>query len=543
MHPAALALALLGPAGLAAPAATELPASLQARLAAGRSPELRHPDWSGHRSHATAFYQRLGGKLAWVAGGAPTPQAREAMARLAGADLKGLNAADYDGDRWPARAAALAAGGEVAQEAFDVALTVCLLRYASDLNMGRVDPAKLGQAFGKPAHRIVLADFAADLAQAPDPGARLEGLEPNVLPYRTLRSHLPRYLELARRPQAKLPPARNLAPGAPYAGSAALAELLVALGDLAPEAAKALPPGRYDPVLAKAVEAFQVRHGLDHSGKLGPRTLAELNTPLSHRLAQIRLTLERWRWLSLELGPRQVEVNLPAFNLSALTRTGDTVHTDLWMRVVVGGELKHETHVLTGTLATVVFRPYWNVPPSIVKSDILPALRKRPSYLARNGYELVHYYEDPKGALPVNGANLRALAAGRLQLRQKPGPTNALGRVKLLFPNSQGIYLHDTPSRSGFEASQRALSHGCVRVEHAAELVAWVLRDDPAWPLDKVQAAMAGDAPPQTVAVGAPVQVLFVYGTATVDGSGRIYFYPDLYGNDADLQKALDQAP
>jgi murein L,D-transpeptidase YcbB/YkuD len=540
MRSPALALALLGPASLAAPPAAEVPASLQARIASARSPELHRPDWTRHRAQVAAFYQRLGGQRAWVAGGLPTPQAREAMTRLAAADLKGLDAADYDGDRWPARAAALAGGGEVAQEAFDVALTVCVLRYASDLSAGRIDPARLGQAIAKPSHQLVLADFAADLAKAPDPGARLEGLEPRFLPYRTLLAHLPRYLELSSRPAQTLPPARRLDPGAPYPGAAALAELLVALGDLAPEAAKALPPGRYDPTLAKAVQAFQVRHGLDSNGKLGPKTLAELNTPLSHRLAQIRLTLERWRWASLDLGPRQIEVNLPAFNLSAFTKTGDDFHTDLWMRVVVGGVFKHETHVLAGTLATVVFRPYWNVPQSIVKTDILPALRKHPSFLARNGYELVRWYEDPGGPLPATASNLRALAKGKVQLRQKPGPTNALGRVKLLFPNSQGIYLHDTPARSGFAASQRALSHGCVRVEHAAELAAWVLRDDPAWSLDKVQAAMAGDGPSQTVAVGSPVQVLFVYGTATVDGSGHIYFYQDLYGNDAQLQKALD---
>jgi murein L,D-transpeptidase YcbB/YkuD len=536
---AALFLTAMGPAIVAAPQPEALPASLQARIESARSPELRWPSWPDQRARVTAFYQRIGGRPAWTAGAVPTPQAMEVMAKLAAADLKGLAAVDYEGDRWPARSAALAGAGEVAVEAFDVALTVSLLRYASDLSGGRINPAKLGQGFTRTPRKLDLAAFVAELAAAPDPGARLEGIEPPFLPYRTLMALLPRYLELAQRPARPLPAARHLAPGDAYAGAADLTELLTALGDLTPEAAKALPPGRYDPALAEAVQRYQARHGLAGDGRLGPQTLAQLNTPLGQRLAQIRLTLERWRWASLDPGPRLIEVNLPAFNLSALSKKDAGYQTDLWMKVVVGGVFEHETHVLSGKLATVVFRPYWNVPKSIVKSDILPALRRHPGFLARKGYEIVTWYEDPKGALPITAKTIAELAAGRLQLRQKPGPDNALGRVKLLFPNSQGIYLHDTPARAAFGKAQRAQSHGCVRVEHAAELAAWVLRDDPAWTLDKVKEAMAEEAPPQTVAVAAAVQVLFVYGTATVDGSGRVYFYPDLYGNDAQLAKAL----
>lgn len=537
---AALFLTALCPAALVALQTGGLPASLQTRIDAARSPELRWPNWSDYRAPVAGFYQRLGGKPAWVAAGAPTPQAREAMAKLAAADLKGLNAADYDGDRWPARVAALAGGGEAGLEAFDLALTVCLMRYVSDLSVGRINPSKLGQGFDRTSHKLSLPQFLGDLATAPDPGPRLEGIEPRLLPYRTLLAWLQGYLELARRPTKPLPPVRRLAPGEPYAGAAALAELLVALGDLPAEAAKALPAGSYDPVLAEAVKRFQARHGLETNAKLGPKTLAQLNTPLSHRVAQIRLTLERWRWASLDPGPRLIEVNLPAFNLSALSKKGEDYQTDLWMRVVVGDAFEHETHVLSAKLAKVVFRPYWNVPRGIVKSDILPQLRKHPKFLAQNGFEIVRWYEAPEGALPVTPKAIKALAAGTFQLRQKPGPTNALGRVKLLFPNAHEIYLHDTPTRNAFESSQRALSHGCVRVERAAELAAWALRDDPAWPLDKVKAAMEEDAPPLTVAVPGTVPVLFVYGTATVDGQGHLYFYPDLYNNDAQLQKALD---
>jgi len=540
MHPAtAVILLLLGPTASATSQTSTMPASLQARIEKAGSAELRWSNWSGYRVQVTDFYQRLGGQRAWVRGPVPTPQAWEVMAKLAAADLKGLNAVDYDGDRWQARTAALSNVGEAGLEAFDVALTVCVMRYISDLSVGRIDPAKLGQGFGRTSHQLVLPEFVAGLTSAPDPGARLEGIEPRLLPYRTLLAQLPRYLELSRRPAQKLPPVRLLSPGDLYPGAAALAELLVALGDLTPDAAKALSPGRYDPALAAAVKLYQVRHGLDDNGKLGPRTLAQLNRPLSQRLNQIRLTLERWRWASQDLGPRVIEVNLPAYNLSALSKKGEDYQTDLWMRVVVGDAYKHETPVLSSKVATVVFRPYWNVPRSIVKSDILPALRRHPSYLAQHGYEIVAWYEDPKGAQPPTARAIRALTAGRFQLRQKPGPENALGRVKLLFPNTHEIYLHDTPARAALGRPQRDLSHGCVRVERAAELAAWVLRDDPAWPEEKVKAAMAEDGPPLVVQTPAQVQVLFVYGTATVDGSGHLYFYEDVYGNDESLQKAL----
>jgi murein L,D-transpeptidase YcbB/YkuD len=195
--------------------------------------------------------------------------------------------------------------------------------------------------------------------------------------------------------------------------------------------------------------------------------------------------------------------------------------------------------VLTGEINTVVFRPFWNVPPSILKHDILPALRKNPKYLVRHDLEIVRWYEDPGPVVAQTPGAIRALAAGKLQLRQRPGPNNSLGLVKLLFPNNQDIYLHDTPARGRFANARRDDSHGCIRVEKPAELVAWVLQDDPAWTLEKVKAAMAADGPSVKVAVTAPVQVMIVYGTATVDGSGRVYFYNDVYGNDGLLKKAL----
>jgi len=512
-----------------------LPASLRLRVESARSPMLRWPDWSDYRAEVLGFYQRLGGRAAWVQDGAATPQARQLAARMADADLKGLNAADYEGDRWPARMAALS--GPLAVEEFDVAFTVCVMRYVSDLQIGRINPARLGQGTRPAGRRVALPAFVAELASDADPGARLDPLEPGYLGYRALLDQLPRYLALARTTFPPLRAPRKLAPGGAFPAAAALAERLVALGDLDP--ARRLAPGRYDPALAEAVRRYQGRHGLDPASGLGPKTLAQLNTQPAQRLAQLRLTLERWRWVALDPGKRLIWVNIPAFNLAALTPKGDSFTWDLDMRVVVGDAYQHATHVLTGKLNTVVFRPAWNVPPSIVEHDILPALRKDPKYLGRRGYEIVRGYEVAGPPVPVTRASIQALAAGKLQLRQPPGKTNALGLVKLLFSNHEDIYLHDTPVRTGFRNHRRDDSHGCVRVEKPAELAAWVLAPDPAWSLGQVRAAMAAGGPSLKVPVPTPVQVMLVYATATVDGAGRVYFYDDVYGNDRDLAKAL----
>jgi len=533
---AALLILALCPVLAAAP--TTLPASLRTRIEGARSPALHWPDWHEHRTEVLAFYRLLDGHLAWSQGGIPTGQARALAARLAAADLKGLRASDYDGDRWTARMAAL--GTEVAQEDFDVAFTVCVLRYASALDRGRVDPVKLGQAPRGSARPGPKAAFLAELAAATDPGARLDSLEPHFQNYVGLLAQVPRYLALAQMNLPAIPAGRNPAPGRPYPGAAALATLLTALGDLSAEEAKGLTPGHYDAALGVAVQRFQLRHGLAPDGRLGARTLAQLNTPMAQRLDQLRLTLERWRWVALDPAQRLIWVNLPAFNLAALAPAGEGFKWELTMPVVVGGALEHETHVLTSKVNGIVFRPQWNVPASIVKHDILPALRHNPRYLARNGYELVRYYEDPGPVVPVSPKAIRSLAAGKLQLRQPPGKDNALGLVKITFPNNQDLYLHDSPAKAAFARTRRDVSHGCIRVQQPAELVAWILREDPAWDLDKVKAAMAADGPSRKVPVAAKVQVMLVYGTATVDGAGKVYFYQDLYGDDQELRKALD---
>jgi murein L,D-transpeptidase YcbB/YkuD len=298
-----------------------------------------------------------------------------------------------------------------------------------------------------------------------------------------------------------------------------------------PEAAKI-----YDGALVAAVKDFQTRHGLAADGRLGAQTVNQLNVPLSSRVEQIRLTLERWRWVPYEFSTPPIVVNIPEFRLRAFEGNGKIA---LQMNVIVGRAYRHETPVFERDMKYVVFRPYWNVPRSILRSEIMPAVRGDRGYIAKKNYEVI----TPQGVVvpsgEINDDVLARLGAGNLMVRQKPGPSNALGLVKLMFPNEYSVYLHSTPSPQLFSQSRRDFSHGCIRVEHPAELAAWVLRNNSEWSLDRVRAAMQSGKDNVQVNLTEPVPVLILYGTAVVDDQGRVHFFEDIYGFDAKLKKAL----
>ena len=344
-------------------------------------------------------------------------------------------------------------------------------------------------------------------------------------------------MELSRQDNAEqLPvPAKPVDPGGTYDGVPRLTRLLRLLGDL-PDGAASENSNIYAGPLVDAVKHFQARHGLGPDGRLGTQTLKQMNTPLSFRVEQLRLTLERWRWVPYQFSRPPIVVNIPEFGLRTYNQDGSI---DLMMNVIVGKAYRHETPVFERDMKYVVFRPYWNVPPSILRSEIVPAIRKDRDYIAKKNYEVV----TPQGSIVTSGTIsddiLQQLSAGKLMVRQKPGPTNALGLVKLMFPNEYNVYLHSTPSQQLFSQSRRDFSHGCIRVEKPAELAAWVLRDKPEWSLERVRAAMQTGKDNVQVNLTNPVPVLIIYGTAVVDQQNEVHFFDDIYGYDADLEKVL----
>jgi murein L,D-transpeptidase YcbB/YkuD len=285
-----------------------------------------------------------------------------------------------------------------------------------------------------------------------------------------------------------------------------------------------------------AVKRFQRRHGLDADGRLGPATLERLNVPLADRVRQITLALERWRWLPTEFPSPPIVVNVPDFRLRTLDEANNVT---MDMRVVVGKAMRTQTPVFADEMTYVVLRPYWNVPTSILRGEIIPAIRRDRGYIARKNYEVT----TPDGKVVTSGQIsddvLARLQARKLSVRQKPGPDNALGLVKLIFPNQYSVYLHDTPSRQAFSRSRRDFSHGCIRVEQAAELAAWALRHNPGWTLERVRQEMASGKDNVTVTLAQRIPVLIVYATALAYEGGDVHFYDDIYGHDAELSAAL----
>ena len=512
---------------------------LRSIVSAGRLKELRWPDFSDYRQILEAFYAPTNFQLAWLRDGRPTEQAGEVIASLQKADLTGLNPDDYDASRWSERIGRLSSSSSPADQAhFDAALSICVMRYISDLHIGRVNPQHFKFNLDVGPKKLDLAEFIRTrIVAGQNISAEIAAVEPPFAGYRRTQEALQRYVELARTESTEnLPvPAKPIDPGSNYAGVSHLAHFLRVVGDL-PDDAPEPASDRYEGDLVEAVKRFQLRHGLDADGRLGPQTIKQINVPWSARVHQLQLTLERWRWVPHSFDQPPIIVNIPEFRLRAFSADGKAA---LAMNVIVGKSYRHQTPVFERDMKYVVFRPYWNVPISIQRSEIVPAIKKNRDYIQAKGYEVT----TPSGQVvtsgPISDEVLEQLRAGKLFVRQKPGPANALGLVKLMFPNEYNVYLHSTPSQELFARSRRDFSHGCIRVEKPAELAAWVLRNNEGWTLERAQSTMNVSKDNVQVNLTKPVPVLILYGTAVVDPDNQVHFYDDIYGYDTDLDKVL----
>lgn len=291
---------------------------------------------------------------------------------------------------------------------------------------------------------------------------------------------------------------------------------LMVLGDLVSEGDSiVLSSAIYDSVLVKAVMRFQERHGLHPDGVIGKGVLTALNTTPKERIRTMLVNMERLRWVPESNSPDMILVNIPEFRMHVYEQ-GQVA----WSMDVVVGNSATRTVIFSDTLSRVVFSPTWSVPASIVRNEILPAMKKNPNYLASKGMEIIGGTAD----LPM--------------IRQKPGPGNALGRVKFLFPNEYSIYFHDTPSKGGFAREKRAFSHGCIRLSEPAKLAEYLLRNDTAWTADSIKTAMFSGKE-RYVKLTEKRPVTIGYFTAWVDGAGRVNFREDVYGHDERLAQEL----
>jgi L,D-transpeptidase YcbB len=518
----------------------EAQSELRAYLAAGEMSDLERPDFHRYQTAVKEFYERTDYSLPWVIGQKPSAQASAVIATLENAENKGLNPVDYDGGRWGARLLGLQARrvSEDALVRFDLALTISTMRYVSDLHRGRVNPQDFHFDLDLTDKKIDLSEFLSkDLIHATDVHAEIAAIEPPFPQYRQTVDALQTYMGLARQDSGeKLPmPKKPVKPGQPYAGIPRLTEILERVGDLRTTGATASDDTNYGEILAAAVKHYQQRHGLDPDGVLDERTVQELNTPLAQRVTQLELTLERWRWLPYEFARPPIVVNIPEFRLYAVNGKYRPVLT---MKVVVGRAYRHKTPVFASNLKGVIFRPYWNVPLSIARAELLPDIRKNPSYLAKNSYEVVDRSDNVVSEGPVTEEMEEQIYSGKLAIRQRPGPDNALGLIKFDLPNVYDVYMHGTPAMQLFSRSRRDFSHGCIRVEDPVALAAWVLRDQTVWDVDHILAAMNGEETFR-VSLTKPIPVLILYGTAIVAEDGEVHFFRDIYGYDAELERVL----
>ena len=517
---------------------------LRAILQDGSLSDLQWPNFSDHGVSVKKFYQESAYTLGWSQSNEPTAQARELIGILQDAEQKGLDSEDYDGLRWDDRVRALEGKdghGETARVKFDVALTVSATRYISDLHLGRVDPESLHKDFDPEREPHDPGAFLRkDVVHASSVKDALAQLECPYAGYQRELAALKKYLGMAKNevidPMATVQ--KPLEPGQPYQESQKLVRRLQFLGDMPASVSAAGNSKAYSSEIVEAVRRFQSRHGMEADGKLGTGTIKEINRPMADRVQQLRLSLERWRWLPHNLAEPPIVVNIPEFKLRA---GGIAGAPGLIMSVVVGKAMRTQTPVLEEDMKYMVFWPYWNVPPSILRGEIIPKIAKDRAYLHQNGYEVA----TQAGGVVTDGVvgddTLAELRAGNLIVRQKPGPKNALGLAKFIFPNDNNIYLHSTPALALFSRTRRDFSHGCIRVEDAQVLAAWVLRNNPGWTKQRIAEAFTAGKQ-QQVNLVRTIPVFIVYATAVAEEDGRVFFYQDIYGHDEALAKLEQQA-
>lgn len=495
------------------------------------------------RAQLTAIYDARGYAPLWIEpSGRPTEDASAALGLLDTAAAHGLDPVDYATavlKQSTTRFSRVLPAGVEDIASFDVAMTLNMLRYLDYLHFGRVQPGAVG--FGMPARER--DDLVGRLRQAVTEH-RVAALEADLAPtfplYWRLRVALSKYRRLDGDPQLQSLqlPDRTVHPGDRCDVLPQLRRVLVALGDL-PVGDISSRAMTYEGDLVEGVQHFQRRHGLAADGVLGKSTIAALRVPLSFRAHQIELALERLRWLPNLGTDRFIAVNIPMFRAWGVEGAARGYEASFSTDVIVGRALNTRTPVLVEELEDVIFRPYWNVPSSIVRKEILPALARQPDYLERHGMELVSGQSDDAPVVPLSGANVERFRDGSLRVRQRPGPGNSLGLVKFVFPNDANVYVHATPVPELFSRARRDFSHGCIRVADPVGLAEWVLSGTPGWTQDRIVAAMNATESSR-IHLKQPIRVILFYLTAVVlPDDDTVFFVDDLYGHDMRLDRYL----
>ncbi len=477
---------------------------------------------------ALVAYYSANPDFIWVSGAGANDRAREAVRVLGEAASHGFEPADYTVS---VPAAAPSADADLIR--FEMALSARVLRYVRDAQQGRIEPNRMSGYYDFPAKPLDLPAVLKTLAHTQEVRAYLESRHPQNPEYQALRIEL-ESLEASAENEIVVDPALLLKPGET---SAELPKLLTLIardldddmgGEFGETLARLVASDVYVPELRPVIEAAQKKAGLKPDGVVGPRTVAALaGNSRAERLEKVEIALEQLRWLPSDLGSPRVFINQPAFTASYIDGGEEKLKT----RTVIG-KVTNQTSFFYDEIEQVDYNPYWGVPQSIIVNEMLPRLRGDPGYLDRSGYEVT----DAKGRRIPSSSIDWSQYGGKVpfNVRQAPSEANALGELKILFPNKHAIYMHDTPQKSFFQRDMRALSHGCVRLQDPRGMAAAVLGTS----VDHIAQQLKKGHSSEKVTRKIPVYV--AYFTAWPDMAGKVDYFGDVYGRDARLRQALD---
>ena len=483
------------------------------------------------------MYHENGLQPFWVGTDGPGKRARAIFKTLKAADIQGLNPERYLIDKiekyWEST-------DVVGLVRLDILLTLGLRSYVADMREGRIEPRKIDPKLFATA-RDVEVDYNSLREQAlsaPDMQAFLEQQVPPFLQYRELRKALKKYRKIKTKGGwESILEGKVLKPGMEDERVGLIRKRLVVTGDLESDNLEGII---YDDETVKAVKHFQSRHGLETDGIIGKNTVSAMNLPVDAKIRKIRINMERYRWLTHQLGERIIVVNIAGFRAAGIKpKTGEF---EIEMPVIVGREY-HKTPVFSDSIKYIEFNPYWNIPVSIARNEMLPKLKKNAYYLKERNIRIFNGWgPDAKelDSTAVNWGKVGKREMGRYKLRQDPGPKNALGTVKFMFPNKFNVYLHDTPSHGLFRETKRAFSHGCIRLSRPTELASYILGDKKnGWGIESVKKIIASGKR-KVVSLKKPFPIYILYRTVLINPENEeVNFRADIYGRDALLEKAL----
>lgn len=416
----------------------------------------------------------------------------------------------------------------------EMLLTAALYRYANDIYSGRLDPFAIDADWHIPNKRLDTSDLLARLSAQTSITKLLATLTPRQDGYQRLKQQLQLLRDIAATGGWRKLSVSG-APGQVRPGIARLKQRLALEGDL--DARVSAYSNEFDAGLRRALRSYQRRHGFAPSGLINAQTLSALNVSIEDRIEQVRLNLERWRWLPRDLGKRHVAVNMTGFELEII----DDEEVVLTMPVVIGKPFQ-ETPAMSGMISSLVYNPYWTLTKNVMWESFIPGQIKDPDYLSKRSIKVFRGWADPVEVDPktVDWSALHPKHNSPYWMRQDPGPGNALGQIKFLFSNPYRIYLHGSPQKHLFERTVRTYSHGCIRVKNPAKFAEY-LQGGPDAKTRTHIASRLDRAYNEKVVLPRAVPVYLMYWTAWVDENGQVNFRDDIYGRDSHLRAKLGE--